>query len=48
MLIAYKALLIDSARVQGAIVKVEELKTLHQELAINIRFITQRLAIYYN
>jgi hypothetical protein len=45
---AYEAPLIDSAHAQGAIVKVEELKTLHQELATDIKFIAQRAAIYYN
>jgi hypothetical protein len=38
-LIAYKAPLIDSAHAQGVIVKVEELKTLHQELVTDIKFI---------
>jgi hypothetical protein len=28
--------------------KVEELKTLHQELATDIKFIIQRAVIYYN
>ena len=38
-LIAYKTLLIDSIYTQGAIIKVKELKTLYQELAIDIKFI---------
>jgi hypothetical protein len=45
---AYKTPLIDSAHAQGAKVKVEELKTLHEELATDIKFIAQRSAIYYN
>jgi hypothetical protein len=45
---AYKAPLIDNVYAQGAIIKVEELKTLYQELAIDIKFIVQRVAIYYN
>ena len=36
---AYKVPLINSTYVQGAIIKVEELKTLYQELAIDIKFI---------
>jgi hypothetical protein len=39
-LMAYKTPLIDNVHVQGVIVKVKELKTLYQELAINIKFIT--------
>ena len=39
MLIVYKALLIDSIYIQGAIIRVEELKTLYQELVIDIKFI---------
>ena len=44
----YKAPLIDSAHAHGAILKVEELKTLHEELATDIKFIAQRSAMYYN
>ena len=40
-LIVYEAPLIDSTYAQGAIMRVEELKTLYQELAIDIKFITQ-------
>ena len=35
----YEVPLIDSAYAQGAIVRVEELKTLYQELVIDIKFI---------
>ena len=45
---AYKAPLIDSAHAQGARMRVEELRTLHQELATDIKFISQRSALYYN
>ena len=48
ILIVYKVLLVDSIYTQGAIMKVEELKTLYQELVTDIKFITQRAAIYYN
>ena len=37
---AYEAPLIHSVYAQGAIMKVEELKTLYQELTIDIKFIT--------
>ena len=36
---AYEVPLIDSVHVQGAMVKVEEFKTLYQELVIDIKFI---------
>ncbi len=39
MLTAYNAPLIDSTHAQGAITRVKELKILHGELAINIKFI---------
>ena len=39
ILTVYKAPLIDSVYVQGAIMKVEELKTLYQELVTDIKFI---------
>jgi hypothetical protein len=40
ILIVYKVLLINSIYTQGAIMKIEELKTLYQELTIDIKFIT--------
>ncbi len=39
ILVAYKSLLVNSIYIQVAIIKVKELKTLHQELAIDIKFI---------
>jgi hypothetical protein len=45
---AYEAPLIDTAHAQGAKVRVDELKTLHEELASDIKFFAQRAAIYYN
>ena len=45
---AYEAPLIDSAFAQGAKIKVEELKTLHRELASDIKFIARRAAMYYD
>jgi hypothetical protein len=44
----YKALLIDLIHAHGAILKVKELKTLHKELATDIKFIAQCSAMYYN
>ncbi len=34
----YNALLLDNVYAQGAIIKVKELKTLYNKLAINITF----------
>jgi hypothetical protein len=45
---AYRTPLDDTKNAQEAIVKVEELRTLQQELATDIKFIAQRSAIYYN
>jgi hypothetical protein len=45
---AYRTPLSETTHAQGAKVKVEELKTLHQELATDITFIAQRAAVYYN
>jgi hypothetical protein len=39
ILITYKVSLINNVYVQGAIMKVKELKALYQELVINIKFI---------
>ena len=44
----YKAPLIDTAHAQGATVKVTELRTLHEELSSDIKFIAARSAMYYN
>jgi transposase InsO family protein len=44
----YQAPLIDTAQADGAILRVQELKELHQELATDIKFIAQRSALYYN
>ena len=44
----YRAPLIDSAHAQGAILKVQELKELHDELSSDIQFIAARSAMYYN
>ncbi len=47
-LTTYNAPLLNSIHAQGAIIKVKELKTLYNKLAINIKFITQYIVIYYN
>ena len=44
----YKVLLIDSVYTHQAILKVEELKNLYQELVTDIQFISQYTVLYYN
>ena len=44
----YKALLVDIVYTYSVTVKVEELKALHEELSLDIKFIVIRSATYYN
>ena len=44
----YEAPLVDKAKSNQAILRVEELKELHQELAEDIKFIAARTAMYYD
>ena len=44
----YKALLVDIVYTYSTTVKVEELKALHKELSLDIKFIVIRSATYYN
>ena len=44
----YKALLVDIVYTHSAMVKVEELKALYEELSSDIKFIVVRSTTYYN
>ena len=45
---AYQHPSVDTTNAEAAIIKVDELKDLHKELAADILFLSQRSAIYYN